>query len=222
MSENDERAVRLLKGAYALSSPADNRSYYRDFASHYDSSFAAALGYVYPGAVARALLTCQRSDGPVLDVGCGTGLVGTELRKMQPDLLIDGVDISPEMLAVAARKGLYDKLFEVDLTDDISVLKNGFADSSGYAGLISAGTFTHGHLGPEPIAGLISCCRSGAQAVIGVNAAHHKAYNFASFMDRLVANGRIIAPDYDEVMIYDGSDQDYAGDTALIMRFVIT
>ena len=41
-------------------------------------------------------------------------------------------------------------------------------------------------------------------------------------MDRLVANGRIIAPDYDEVMIYDGSDQDYAGDTALIMRFVIT
>ena len=222
MSENDERAVRLLKGAYALSSPADNRSYYRDFASHYDSSFAAALGYVYPGAVARALLACQRSDGPVLDVGCGTGLVGAELRKTQPDLLIDGVDISPEMLAVAARKGPYDRLFEVDLTDDISVLKNGFADSGGYAGLISAGTFTHGHLGPEPIAGLISCCRSGAQAVIGVNAAHHQAYNFAPFMDWLVANGRIIAPDYDEVMIYDGGDQDYAGDTALIMRFVIT
>ncbi len=222
MSENDERAVRLLKGAYALSSPADNRSYYRDFANHYDSSFAAALGYVYPGAVARALLACQRSDGPVLDVGCGTGLVGTELRKMQPDLLIDGVDISPEMLAVAARKGLYGRLFEVDLTDDISALQNGFANNGGYAGLISAGTFTHGHLGPEPIAGLISCCRSGAQAVIGVNAAHHQAYNFAPFMDRLVANGHIIAPDYDEVMIYDGSEQDYAGDTALIMRFVIT
>ena len=222
MSENDERAVRLLKGAYALSSPADNRSYYRDFASHYDSSFAAALGYVYPGAVARALLACQRSGGPVLDVGCGTGLVGAELRKTQPDLLIDGVDISREMLAVASRKGLYGKLFEVDLTDDISALQNGLADNGGYAGLISAGTFTHGHLGPEPIAGLISCCRSGAQAVIGVNAAHHQAYNFAPFMDRLVANGRIIAPDYDEVMIYDGSDQDYAGDTALIMRFVIT
>ena len=122
MSENDERAVRLLKGAYALNSPADNRSYYQDFASHYDSSFAAALGYV----------------------------------------------------------------------------------------------------GPEPIAGLISCCRSGAQAVIGVNAAHHQVYNFVPFMDRLVANGRIVAPDYDEVMIYDGSDKDYAGDTALIMRFVIT
>ncbi len=222
MSENDERAVRLLKGAYGLSSPADNRSYYRDFASHYDSSFAAALGYVYPGAVARALLACQRLDGPVLDVGCGTGLVGAELRKSQPDLLIDGVDISPEMLAVAAQKGLYGRLFEVDLTDDISALQNGFADGNGYAGLISAGTFTHGHLGPEPIAGLISCCRSGAQAVIGVNAAHHQAYNFAPFMDRLVANGRIKAPDYDEVMIYDGNDQDYAGDTALIMRFVIT
>ena len=222
MSEKDEEAVRLLEGAYALSSPADNRSYYRDFARHYDSSFAAALGYVYPGAVARALMACKLPDGPILDVGCGTGLVGVELRKAQPDLLVDGVDISPEMLAVAAQKSLYGRLFEVDLTDDVAALQNGFADGGGYAGLISAGTFTHGHLGPEPIASLISYCRSGAQAVIGVNAAHHQAHGFAPFMDRLVANGRIMAPVYDEVMIYDGSDQDHAGDTALIMRFVIT
>ena len=215
MSDKDDEAVRLLKGAYALSSPADNRTYYRDFARHYDSSFAATLGYVYPDAVARALLACQRPDGVVLDVGCGTGLVGVELHKAQPDLLVDGVDISPEMLAVAAQRDLYNSLYEADLTADVAVLRNG------YAAVISAGTFTHGHLGPEPIAGLISCCCSGAQAVIGVNAAHHEAQGFAPFMDELEANGRITSPEYDEVMIYDGSDQDHAGDTALIMRFAI-
>ena len=221
MFTRDKKADRLLKGAYSLGSPAENRAYYRDFAGHYDTSFAAALGYVYPGAVAHALLACQLPDGPILDVGCGTGLVGAELRKEQADLLIDGVDISPEMLAVAAQKSLYVRLFEVDLTADIGVLKSGDIEGGGYAGLISAGTFTHGHLGPEPITGLISCCRSGAQAVIGVNAAHHQAHGFASFMDKLFSDGRIMAPIYDEVMIYDGKDRDHAGDTALIMRFVI-
>ena len=221
MAEKDEEAICLLEGAYALSSPDENRSYYRDLARDYDSSFAKALGYVYPGAVAHALLACQRPDGPILDVGCGTGLVGLELHKAQPELLVDGVDISLEMLAVAAQKSLYRRLFEVDLTDNTLILQNDFADGGGYAGLISAGTFTHGHLGPEPIAGLISCCCSGAQAVIGVNAAHHEAHGFAPFMDELEANGRITSPEYDEVMIYDGSDQDHAGDTALIMRFAI-
>ena len=215
MLDEDEEAVRLLKGAYALISPADNRNYYRDFACNYDSSFAATLGYVYPAAVAKALLACQLPDGVVLDVGCGTGLVGVELRKEQPDMIIDGVDISPEMLAVAKQKNLYKSLYEADLTADFALLRND------YAALISSGTFTHGHLGPEPIASLISFCVSGAHAVIGVNARHHKAHDFAAFMDELKVKGRITSPEYDEVMIYDGGDEDHAGDTALIMRFAI-
>ena len=222
MAQKCEEAVRLLEGAYALSSPSDNRKYYRDCAHHYDNSFAAALGYVYPGAVARALLSYRLLDGPILDVGCGTGLVGAELRQAQPDLLVDGIDISPEMLSIAAQKSLYRRLFEIDLTGDVGALLNGYADCGGYAGLISAGTFTHGHLGPEPIASLISCCRSGAYAVIGVNAAHYEADGFATFMDRLIDNGRIMAPIYNKAMIYDGSDQNHAGDIALIMKFVIT
>jgi len=222
MAQKYEEAVRLLAGAYALNSPSDNIKYYRDFACHYDNSFAAALGYVYPGAVASALLARRLPDGPILDVGCGTGLVGAELRQAKPDLLIDGIDISPEMLSVAAQKSLYRRLFKIDLTADAEALIHGYADGGGYAGLISAGTFTHGHLGPEPIANLISCCRSDAYAVIGVNAVHYEAKGFEAFMNRLVEDGRIMAPVYSKVMIYDGSDQDYAADLALMMQFVIT
>ena len=222
MVQKYKEAVCLLEGAYALNSPSDNRKYYRDFAHHYDNSFAATLGYVYPSAVANTLLTCRLPDGPILDVGCGTGLVGAELLRAQPDLLVDGIDISPEMLSVAAQKSLYRRLFEIDLTADVAAVQNFCADVGGYAGLISAGTFTHGHLGPEPIAKLISCCRSGAYAAIGVNAAHYEADGFAAFMNRLVDDGRIMSPAYHKVMIYDGSDQDHAGDIALIMQFVIT
>ena len=220
----DQEAIRLLEGAYALETPADNLAYYRDFAGHYDASFADALGYVYPGAVAAALLAVlpktmpsDNQQGRILDVGCGTGLVGEHLRKARPDLIIDGVDISPEMLQVAAQKNLYDRLIETDLTADI---KAGLA--SDYAAIISAGTFTHGHLGPEPIAGLLDHCRAGACAIIGVNAHHHADCGFGPFMETLVAQEKIEALSYDEVMIYDGADPSHAGDTALLMRFFLT
>ena len=235
--DGDDQGVRLLKGAYALETPNDNLAYYHDFAHHYDQSFAKALGYVYPGAVAQRLLASQFPAGRVLDVGCGTGLVAAHIKTMTQesrqksgqelgqelgqafghgDLTIDGVDLSPEMLAVAAQKQLYDQLYEADLTGDLSAL------GQNYAAIVSAGTFTHGHLGPAPLAGLINCCRAGAVGVIGVNAQHHEAHNFGAFMKDLAARGRITQLSYDEVLIYDGQDQEHAGDTALIMNFLIS
>jgi len=209
----DDEGVRLLKGAYALETPDDNRSYYREFARHYDQSFADGLGYIYPEAVAARLLAAELPPGRILDVGCGTGLVATHLRAARSDLQIDGADLSPEMLAVAAKKALYDDLFEVDLTGDLCELR------SDYAAIISAGTFTHGHLGPGPLVGLVGRCRGGALAVIGVNAQHHETHGFAGFMQNLVAQGAVSSPSYDEVPIYNGADQDHAGDVALVMMF---
>ena len=56
---------------------------------------------------------------------------------------VDELGISPEMLAKAARKGIYRKLLVTDLTTDLPVA-SGF-----YSGLVSSGTFTIGHVGPE-------------------------------------------------------------------------
>ena len=112
-------------------------------------------------------------NGPVCDIGCGTGLVARHLKAKSPDIVVDGVDISADMLAVAADKSLYQNLYEVDLTGDIVSLP------TGYAAIISAGTFTHGHLGPEPLHHLIRHCQVGGVFCIGVNQQHYQKYDFA-------------------------------------------
>lgn len=205
----------LLAGAYALQTPDQHVSYYRDFAAHYDTMFADGLGYVYPFGIAVALGELDRPSGPVLDIGCGTGLVAAAIHDRQPDVVIDGVDISPEMIEKAAAKGAYRNLMTADLTGDFSHLP------TGYAAIVSAGTFTHGHLGPEPLAGLIDHCAAGAVAALGVNSAHFAAHDFAAALAALQADGRITAPNLQEVPIYDGRDAAHSNDTAYILNFYI-
>lgn len=203
----------LLAGAYALETPDQHVTYYRDFAAHYDDVFAGGLGYVYPLAIAAALADMPRPPGRILDVGCGTGLVAAAIHDRQPDAGIDGVDISPEMLAKAADKGAYTSLMVADLTGDFSHLP------AGYASIVSAGTFTHGHLGPEPLVGLISHCAVGAVAAIGVNSVHFEAQGFRRHLDRMVDAGRISKPHLAEVPIYDGRSAEHSGDTAFVLTF---
>jgi SAM-dependent methyltransferase len=52
----------------------------------------------------------------VLELACGTGRIGAWLRA-QGVRRIDGLDFTPEMLARAAAKGVYDRLFQADMLD---------------------------------------------------------------------------------------------------------
>src|SRR5439155_10121717 len=49
------------------------------------------------------------------DLGCGTGRTGAWLQAHGVPA-IDGVDLTPEMLAVARSKGIYRRLVEADIT----------------------------------------------------------------------------------------------------------
>jgi len=53
----------------------------------------------------------------VLDLACGTGRIGLWLRRRCPKAAIDGVDITPEMLAGAQRTGVYRTLRTADVAD---------------------------------------------------------------------------------------------------------
>ncbi|PYI10694.1 S-adenosyl-L-methionine-dependent methyltransferase [Aspergillus sclerotiicarbonarius CBS 121057] len=100
--------------------------------------------YVAPTLVASAALNSSSgSIHSVLDAGCGTGLVGQALA-MAGAKTIDGLDLSPAMLDMAKRTGVYRKLVQGDLTRGIDM-----ADE-GYDVIVCVGTFTLGHVGPQP------------------------------------------------------------------------
>ena len=206
---------RLLERAYELGAPETHIGFYRDFADSYDTTFASGLGYIYPATIVASLATQNRQEGGILDIGCGTGLVATAIRKANPVAVIDGVDISPEMLEKAREKGDYRELMQADLTSDFSHIR------TDYAAIVSAGTFTYGHLGPELIPDLLALCRPGAVAALGVNSGFFAEQGGQAVLDALHAAGRIAQVRVDEVPIYDGRDMAHAGDTALILGFSI-
>ena len=205
--------------AYAIETPADSIRLYGEWADTYDSSFVEYEGYVVYLRVAELLLR-QRAliNGPVLDVGCGTGIVGVCLREGGIEV-VDGLDISPLMLAEAGNKKtkddlpVYRNLIGADLTKAVDIPDNQ------YAGLISAGTFTHGHLGPDSLDELWRVAASGAVCAIGVRSTHYESADFDGKLSGDVAEGKITSPDLIEVNMYSEQTRnlDHAGDTALIV-----
>lgn len=75
-----------------------------------------ALGYRIPGLIRRHVeaFAALANTGPVLDLGCGTGLVALALSDL-PLGPLTGIDISPRMLEQARAKGLYSTLREARL-----------------------------------------------------------------------------------------------------------
>ena len=199
-----------LNSADALDGVEDVKKLYRDWADSYDSDFAAARGYALHRHVAEAYASAGGA-GPVLDVGAGTGLVGEALASLGVSP-VEGTDISAEMLEVALGKGCYAQTFVADITKRTDI-----ADDT-YAGIVSAGTFTLGHLGPEPLGELIRITRPGGLIALAINAQHWDAAGFGAAFDAL--GGMISDLRRDPVQIYaDGADHDHAADVGYITRF---
>jgi predicted TPR repeat methyltransferase len=202
----------ILENAYKLATPDDNSAYYNAFAATYDSDFVAQMGYQYPKAIAQAYRsTATPNDVPIADIGCGTGIVAAELAL--PDTVIDGMDISPEMLAVAGQKSLYRRLMHVDLTGPLD------AFATTYGAVLSAGTFTHGHLGPAPLRSLLHIARPGALFIIGVNQQHYQAQDFASVLDAMVDGGAITPVKFNKIKIYSKDGHAHSNDRAFVLQY---
>ncbi len=80
------------------------------------------LQYKVPEELSR-LLSSHRLDGfgAVLDLGCGTGLMGNYLSSHCSRL--EGIDLAQEMLEVARKKGCYDALHCTGITDYFSGIR---------------------------------------------------------------------------------------------------
>ncbi|MFV0514616.1 MAG: class I SAM-dependent DNA methyltransferase [Jhaorihella sp.] len=201
-----------VKSAYGLKTPEDSRRLYAEWAGDYDDSFAAREDYQLHIHTARAFVSAG-GQGPVLDVGAGTGLCGAVLSNLGVGP-IDATDISPEMLAQAMRKDIYRDAIEADINHGIP------APRESYSGIVSSGTFTHGHVGPEAIGALLRIARHGAQFALSINRVHFDSMGFDQLFGLLLKDGRISRLSLPEVRIYgDLASGENKDDTALIALF---
>ncbi|MCU0812871.1 MAG: tetratricopeptide repeat protein [Burkholderiaceae bacterium] len=106
-------------GAAAAPPPRSPDAYVRllfdGYAQDFDRHLVQVLRYEAHERVARLLTRSGRWFDAVLDLGCGTGLLGPLLKHVAGR--IDGVDLSPPMLAKARTLGVYDRLDEAELVE---------------------------------------------------------------------------------------------------------
>jgi predicted TPR repeat methyltransferase len=98
-------------------------------ARRFDQRMTRDLGYEMPQRVASAFAEARDQDSPLtrwLDLGCGTGLVASALASVVETKESIGVDITQEMLGVAASKNLYNQLILGDAEDALREVEGQF------------------------------------------------------------------------------------------------
>lgn len=199
-----------LDHAYEIDGPVSARKLYGDWAKTYDRSFGEGWGYIAPREIAAICRdNLEQQNSPLLDIGAGTGLVGEHLR----DLTIDALDITPEMLDVARTKNIYRNLITADLLATLEIPDNS------YGGVVSSGTFTHGHVGPDCLPELLRITRPGALFVCGCIPPVFDGMGFGSALALLNAGGAIEPPSFHDIPIYEGKDHPHENDRGLVMVF---
>ncbi len=108
--------LALLGGAEVPRQPPSRyiERLFDDYAGRFETALVERLDYVVPQAMAALIAATGQTFRLAADLGCGTGLMGPELRPLAQRL--EGFDLSRNMLAKAAEKQLYDHLAQADLS----------------------------------------------------------------------------------------------------------
>ena len=146
-------------------------AFYATWAENYDADLIDAYGYMAPtDAVAGMMTLGLAQDARILDAGCGTGQVGA-LLAAAGFTNVDGADLSPEMRAVAARLGVYNTLYHLDMTADYTPqIAPRIAEFGGaYDAVICVGVFGYGPPHIEDLPRIMDAARPGAPVLVTVN-----------------------------------------------------
>jgi predicted TPR repeat methyltransferase len=110
----------LVERARAIqTAPRSDAGYVRhlfdQFSADYDARMLGQLSYAAPEILRdlAELVMPGHEELAILDLGCGTGLAGIMFRDKAARL--DGIDLSPAMIAKAEARGIYDSLIVGDI-----------------------------------------------------------------------------------------------------------
>ncbi|MEM8923121.1 MAG: class I SAM-dependent methyltransferase [Actinomycetota bacterium] len=190
----NEHTPEALERAMSLDGdPAALSRYYADWAATYDRDVGidAEDDYGLPGSMLATLDAAMAAvpaladpDLPILDAGCGTGRVGAALAA-RGYRVIDGIDLSPEMVSVAEGLGIYRRLEAgIDLTVSPPAAWRRTA-----ALVTVGGVFTVGHIPPEALYTVAELVRPGGVLVLSVRSGYWDTTDFPAVAEAFVATG---------------------------------
>jgi predicted TPR repeat methyltransferase len=108
------------------------RNLFDDYAERFDKHLIAGLGYRLPKIIAEKIRAAYPTPTlNVLDLGCGTGLVGVALGKINGYLV--GVDLSEKMIEQAVKHNVYSRFHIADVVEALTA-----TDASEYEVIVGA------------------------------------------------------------------------------------
>ncbi|CAB4145185.1 tam Trans-aconitate 2-methyltransferase [uncultured Caudovirales phage] len=220
MSENKNPKDLGLDLAYGYENSTDLQRFYDDVAQGYED-YIRQTGYSLHKHLFEYITLNAELDGyMVLDVGCGTGVIGELISDDYPHCVVDGVDISIEMIKISgskivdpsrmspnAGKQIYRSIIKADLKTDFNIMP-----SNRYDLIVSAGVFTTGHLGFSDLVNLIPSLKHKGQVIITVKKNVFNDDEFKFKLNELVDSKSISDYSIKEVDIYENTiynDQSY-------------
>ena len=151
---------------------------YKEWATAYDHDNDNLLGTVsQPLSVQIFQEYIKDKSLRIIDVGCGTGLVGVELEKGGFSNF-DGIDISKEMIDIAKQRG-YSKLFIGSLNNSLP------CENNEYDAALCVGVFTHGHVSSDRLDELVRIVKPGGIICFTINEGVYESYGFNSKIKKL-------------------------------------
>ena len=119
----------------------------------------------------------KNKNAKIYDAGCGTGLVGVELKRFGYNYF-DGADLSQKLLDIVP-KNLYQNLSKVDLNKNININDNT------YDAVMCVGTFTFGHVKPPALDEFIRITKNQGLICFTINEGIYEEYGFDKKINEL-------------------------------------